>query len=232
MDECYRPATGHFLKCNPSPCVTLTASEKVFTCENNDGCECKTRAEEDVNEQSVDNDSQTSTPSCVSKMDYTLPKYLSNGSSNDSSTSANCISMPVYRCGDNFAENFAVSITAREHLDICFSTPKPFVSTFNGDEGAKDNARSRTKQTDVSLSRVDKGSASGWQEIADLISNGESVVDCEDIIYVSEGYFLLMESNRNRMRGAFSERSRRDSKDSAFSDLVESDESLMHVDEE
>ncbi|KAL0112909.1 hypothetical protein PUN28_012276 [Cardiocondyla obscurior] len=186
-------------------------------------------------------------------MDYTLPKYLSNvspaieklvrmmnmpslitsqGSSNDSSTSANCISMPVYRCGDNFAENFAVSITAREHLDICFSTPKPFVSTFNGDEGAKDNARSRTKQTDVSLSRVDKGSASGWQEIADLISNGESVVDCEDIIYVSEGYFLLMESNRNRMRGAFSERSRRDSKDSAFSDLVESDESLMHVDEE
>ncbi|XP_011061924.1 PREDICTED: uncharacterized protein LOC105150494 isoform X2 [Acromyrmex echinatior] len=38
--------------------------------------EAEMRSEKDKSEQ--DNDSQTSTPSCVSKMNYTLPKYRNN----------------------------------------------------------------------------------------------------------------------------------------------------------
>ncbi|XP_071568601.1 uncharacterized protein [Temnothorax nylanderi] len=245
MDDYHRPATNHCLESNSSSCTALTASEAVFMYENssNDILECKTESEEDENEQPQDNDSQTSTPSCVSKMDYTLPKYRNNVSpaidkivrmmnmpslitSQDSSSglSMNCISSPGYCCDGN--ENFAVPVMAKEHLDICFSSPKPFVSAYKrGSAEDREDPQSRTmKVIEPSLCQIGQESMSGWQEIAD--PDGEPIVDSsryEDKIYVSEVHFLLMVSNRNR-RATLPEGSRRDSKDSAFSEFMGSDE--------
>ncbi|XP_024893910.1 uncharacterized protein LOC112468784 isoform X2 [Temnothorax curvispinosus] len=155
-------------------------------------------------------------------MDYTLPKYRNNDSS--SGLPMNCISSPGYCCDGN--ENFAVPVMAKEHLDICFSSPKPFVSAYKrGSAEDREDPQSRTmKEIEPSLCQIGQESMSGWQEIAD--PDGEPIVDSsryEDKIYVSEVHFLLMVSNRNR-RATLSEESRRDSKDSAFSEFMGSDE--------
>lgn len=117
--------------------------------------ETEIRSEIDKSEQ--DNDSQASTPSCVSKMDYTLPKYRNNVSpaidkimrmmnmpslitsedlSSDSLTSKNRIPSPNFYCGDN--SNVIIPIKAKKCLDICFSSPKPFVSTCKKYSTAED----------------------------------------------------------------------------------------------
>lgn len=189
MDGYYHSATDDFLKSNSSTYVTLTASENVFMYEklNNDRPECETGLEEDETERSQDNDSQTSTPSCVSKMDYTLPKYRNNispaidklmrmmnmpslitDSSGDLPSSTNRISLPD-------KENFAVPIMAREYLDICFSSPKPFVSTYKREGSAENHAQSRAKEIDPLLSQIGQELMSGWQETVQL-PNGEPIV--------------------------------------------------------
>jgi len=144
--------------------------------------------ERDENKQLQDDDSQTSTPSCVSKMDFTLPKYRNDvspaidrimrmmnmpslitpeDSSSDLPTSTNQISSLDYYCG----ENFVVPVTTREHLDVCFSSPRPFVSAYK-----KDSAQSRTKEIDLSLFQdAQKPLSWGWQEIADPLSDDDPV---------------------------------------------------------
>lgn len=189
MERCY-PETGDFLESSLSSYM-LTALENVFMYEksNNGRPEYKTEGfeEDEPNERPQDNDSQTSTPSCISKMDYTLPKYRNNVSpaidklmrminmpslitDTDSSNSpTNRISSPEY-CRDD-KENFAVPIMTREYLDICFSSPRPFVSTYKRVE-----AQSRTKEIDRLLSQIGQDPTSGWQEIVEL-PNGEPIVD-------------------------------------------------------
>lgn len=189
MDGCYHSTTDDFLKSDSSSYMTVTASENVLMYENNDRPERETGPEEDGNERSRDNDSQTSTPSCVSKINYTLPKYRNNispaidklmrmmnmpslitDSSSDLPSSTNRISSPDYCRGDK--ENFAVPITAREYLDICFSSPKPFVSTYKSDS----SAQSRTKEIDPLLSQIGQEPMSGWRETVQL-PDGESIMD-------------------------------------------------------
>lgn len=149
--------------------------------------------EKNENEQSQDNDVQTSSPSCVSKMDYTQPKYRNNVSpavdkimrmmnmpslitpeddpSCDMPILTNRISSLIYYCDGD--ENFL--IPTKEYLDVCFSSPKPFVSTYNRDS-AEDRAQSWTKEIDPSLSQdAQKSLSSGRQEIADPLSDGEPV---------------------------------------------------------
>lgn len=188
-EEYYRPPNNHFVESNSS--AYITASEKIFTCEelNNNGHEYKTEPEEVENEQSQDNNNNSLfTPSCVSKLDYALPKYRNNVSPaidnlvrmmnmpslitsedlfNDLSIPTNCLSSPYYYCGDN--ENFAVPIPAKEHLDICFSTPKPFVSTYKRDS-TKDHVQSKTKK--FKQEPVLEG-----QESVDLPSDDKPILD-------------------------------------------------------
>lgn len=184
MDGYYRPMTDHLLESNLSSSATLTSPEKVFMYENLN----KMEFEEDENKQ--DNYSQTSTSSCVSKMDYTLPKYRNNVSpaidklmrmmnmpsliTPDDSYGdllTNRISSPNY-CFDN--KHFPIPIKAKEHLDICFSSPKPFINTYKTDI-TDDCARSKTKEIDLSLSQTVREPMSGWQEIADSLPDVEPV---------------------------------------------------------
>jgi len=141
--------------------------------------EAKMRSEKDKSEQ---DNSQISTPSCVSKMDYTLPKYRNNvspaidkimrmmnmpslitseDSSSDLLTSKNRIPSNFY-CGDN--ENVIIPITAKECLDICFSSPKPFVSTFKKYSKVKDRMYSLFQDAQKPQS----------QEMTEPLPNGES----------------------------------------------------------
>lgn len=188
MDGYYRPTTDHLLESNMPSSATLTSSEKVFMCENLN----KMEVEEDENE--LDNYSQTSTPSCVSKMDCTLPKYRNNVSPaidklmrmmnmpslimpedpyGDLPTLTNHISS--HNCFGN--QNFPIPIKAKEHLDMCFSSPKPFVNTYKTDI-ADDCARSNTKEIDFSLSQTMREPlSSGWQEIAAALPDAKPVVD-------------------------------------------------------
>jgi len=177
MDEYYFPATGQSSS-------SKTASEKMFDNLNN-GLEPEMNPEKDENRQLQDDDSQTSTPSCVSKMDFTLPKYRNNvspaidrimrmmnmpslitpeDSYSDLPTSTNHISSLDYYCD---GENFVVPVAAREHLDVCFSSPRPFVSACK-----KDSAQSRAKEIDLSLFQdAQKPLSWGWQEITDPLSD-------------------------------------------------------------
>ncbi|KYN43788.1 hypothetical protein ALC56_02051 [Trachymyrmex septentrionalis] len=196
--------------------------------------EAEMRSENDKSEQ--DNDSQTSTPSCVSKMDYTLPKYRNNvspaidkimrmmnmpslitseDSSSDLLTSKNRIPSSNFCCGGN--ENVIIPIMAKECLDICFSSPKPFVST----------CKKYSTVTDRMYSLFQDAQKPQLQEMIEPLPNGESEdpSNYEEKIYVSEVTFLLMASNRNqRMRDNVFQRtmpSRTNSRDSGFSELVE-----------
>ncbi|KYN11170.1 PREDICTED: uncharacterized protein LOC108768417 [Trachymyrmex cornetzi] len=195
--------------------------------------EAEMRSEKDKSEQ--DNDSQTFTPSCVSKMDYTLPKYRNNVSpaidkimrmmnmpslitSEDSSselTSKNRIPSSNFCCDGN--ENVIIPIMAKECLDICFSSPKPFVSTCKKYSPVKDRMYSLFQDAQKLQS----------QEMAESFPNNESEdpPNYEEKIYVSEVTFLLMASNRNqRIRDNMFPRampSRTNSRDSGFSELIE-----------
>lgn len=156
--------------------------------------ESKIELEKNENEQLQDNNLQTCSTSCVSKVNYTLPKYHNNvsptidklmrmismpslitfeDSSSNVSTPTNCISSFHYCCGDN--ENFTVSIMAKEHLDICFSSPKRFVSTYKKDS-AEDRTQSRTKEIDSLFSQIAQEPVSGWQEITDSLPDANSKV--------------------------------------------------------
>lgn len=191
MDEYH--STVDFLESNSY--TKLTASEKVFIYEklSTDRPECKAEPE-DENERSQGNGSQTSTPSCVSKMDYTLPRYRNNvspaidklmrmmnmpslitsqDSSSDLSPPANRLSPPDYCRSDNEILAVSTPIAAREHLDICFSSPKPFVSTYKRDSAEN---QSRTKENDPLLSQIERESVSGWSEIVEL-PDDEPVVE-------------------------------------------------------
>ncbi|XP_011879031.1 PREDICTED: uncharacterized protein LOC105568188 [Vollenhovia emeryi] len=240
MDGHDYPATGYFLE-SDSSCTAASEKISMHGKLKNGRLECKTGLEEDENKQSRDDESKPSTPSCISKMDYTLPEYRNNVTpaidklvqminmpslitspdlSNDLPT--NRISSPSHCHGDN--ENVAVPIMVREHLDICFSSPKPFVSACKAD-----SAQSRKSAKEIDPSQIGREPMSRWREIAD--PNGKPIVNsphCEDSIYVSEASFLLMKSNRNRrarnlQRATLSRRSRRDSKDSDFIEFMGSD---------
>lgn len=172
MDGSGNNPTDHFLERNSSSCMNV---------------ECKTEFEDD-NEQ--DNVSQTSTPSCISKMDYTLPKYRNNVSPavdklmqmmnmpslirsqdfSDLPTSMNRIPLPSY--GNN--GSFTIPIKAKKHLDICFSSPKPFVSTYKKDRAKEDRAQSKTGEINSSSSQIRQGPMSEWQETTDLLLEPDS----------------------------------------------------------
>ncbi|XP_036146972.1 uncharacterized protein LOC114254308 [Monomorium pharaonis] len=175
----------------------MTALEKISEEEVYEKLNDRSESElEDANEQLQD--SQPSTVSCISKMDYTLPKYRDNISpaidklvqmmsmpslitSEDSSSDSPINSISSYNCADN--KNFAVPITAKEHLDICFSSPKPFVSTYKGDS-AENCAQS--KEIDPLFSQIAQESMSSRrQEIADSYPDPNSEVkELSQCIYI------------------------------------------------
>ncbi|XP_011647894.1 uncharacterized protein LOC105434033 [Pogonomyrmex barbatus] len=208
------------------------------------------RSEEKENEPQ-DADLQTTTLSCISKMDFTLPKYRNNispaidklmrminmsslltsdDSSDDLPISTNRIFPFNYYLGND--KKFTVPILSipKESLDVCFSSPKPFVSTYKRD--AEDygaySMMPLMKKIESSLFQIVREPS--LSEVQEVDPNNESAQFGynEDIIYVSEVYFLLMASNRNR-RHNLRERSRRNSKDSAFSEFMGSDKDQMEV---
>jgi hypothetical protein len=190
MDTYYDPTTDHFLESTSPSCTTMATLEKMDMYEKlNNTLESKIKLEK--NEQVQDNDLQTSTVSCVSKMDYTLPKYrndvspaidklmqmmsmpsliASENSSSDLAT-PNCIFSSNYCCGGN--ENFVFPIAAKEHFDICFSSPKPY---------KKHSAEIRTltrmqKETDSLFFQIAQEPVSlKSQEIANSLPNANSEV--------------------------------------------------------
>jgi hypothetical protein len=148
----------------------------------------------------------------------------------------------------NAYDNFA--ILNRKHLDASFTNPKITDVTFRK---YSVDSRTLTKVTDFSSPQLAQKFLSRCQsrESVDTPPSDERVVDfsrCEikeslqcikiaekdetfqETIYVSEVYFLLMASNRNRrMKMAMlskSERPRTESRDSdsAFSDFMASDQ--------
>ncbi|XP_011695963.1 PREDICTED: uncharacterized protein LOC105454785 [Wasmannia auropunctata] len=200
------------------------------------------------NEQPQDDDSQASTSSSISKLNDTKLKYYHTVSpainaldelmrtmnkislitfeddlSDVEELLTNCVTSPHDRSrGGN--ESSSSSTVARKYLGACLSSPKPFVNTYERD-GAENRAQS--EEIDLSLSQDAQKPLSPrkLQEIADLFSDSEpeDPPRHKDRIYVSEAYFLLMASNRNR-RKTLPERPRSDSRDSAFSEFMGSDE--------
>ncbi|KYM99345.1 hypothetical protein ALC62_09913, partial [Cyphomyrmex costatus] len=123
----------------------------------------------------------------ITRMMNMVCLITSEDPSSDLLTSTNCISSPNFCCDGN--GNVTISIMAKESLDICFSSPKSFVSTYKRIKGVKNRVHSLFQDTQKPQS-----------QITEPLSNSESEdpSSYEEKIYVSEMTFLLMASNRSR----------------------------------
>ncbi|XP_050466362.1 uncharacterized protein LOC126859283 [Cataglyphis hispanica] len=157
--------------------------------------------------------------------ELTIKRMMPNSSTpKNSRASIKRVFSPNYCSAGKANEDPAMNLT-RKRLDASFSSPKALASREQSVNSSTWKVR-LTKEIEPLPQMVQALSRS--QKFTDPFLDDEKAIASslyKDVIYVSEMHFLLMASNRNRrMRmTALRRRARIDSRDSAFSEFMESD---------
>ncbi|XP_072757585.1 uncharacterized protein [Anoplolepis gracilipes] len=146
-----------------------------------------------------------------------MMKMQNSSISENSLTPTKRLFSPNYRTVNKANDDPAVFTPTRKRLDSTFSSPKALTIREYSMNSSPTLKATMIKEIKPPVPQMVQAPCK-HQEFID--SNDEK----EETIYVSEVHFLLMASNRNRMRKMVAcRRPRRDSEDSAFSELMESD---------